>query len=128
MYSELLFHNLQNFHGAGLDANAAGNALRDRVFGLMHHHLGGAYLDALAAADTELFINHIYAGLGILRDRAMFAGFHALSALDAHIGSCVGSLGNNLDAAVILVKFLIESLGAGSDAFQASHALGILFD
>ena len=128
MYWELLFHDLQDFHGTGFDTNAAGNALGHRIFGLVHHYLGGAGFYALAAADAELFIDHIHAGLGILRNRAMLTGFHTLATLDAHIGLCTSTLGNDLDTAVILVKLLIESHGAGPDTFQAGHTLGILFD
>ena len=58
----LLFHNFQHFHGAGLDANAAGDTLGNGILGLVYHHLGGADLHTLAAADAVFLVNHINAG------------------------------------------------------------------
>ena len=124
----LLFHNLQNFHGAGLDANAAGDALGNRVLRLMYHDLHGTDLDALAAADTGLLVDHVNTGLGILGDGIMLAGSHALAALNARIGLCAGSLRDNPDAAQILMKFLIKCLGTCPDTFQTGHALRVFFN
>ena len=127
MENRLFLHNLQHVHGANLDANAAGDALGHGILFLVHHDLGGANLDALAAANAVLLVDHVHTGFGILGDGIVLANLHALAALNAHIGLCASALGHNLDAAVCLVKLLIERLGAGTDTFQASHALGILF-
>ena len=94
----------------------------------MNHHLGGADLDTLAAADAVLLVDHVIAGLGTLRIGAVLTGLHALAALDAHIGLRAGAFSYDLNAAVILIKLLIESNGAGPDALQAGHTLRILFD
>ena len=125
---DLFLHDFQQFHRACLDADAAGDALGDGIFGLVNHHLGGADLDTLAAADAVLLVDHVHAGLGVLGDGVVLTGLHALAALDAHIGLRAGALGYNLNAAVILIKLLIESNGAGPDALQAGHTLRILFD
>ena len=125
---QLLFNDLQNFHGAGLDADAAGDALGNGVLVLLDHDLHGADLDALAAADALLLIDHVDAGLGVLGDGLMLADLHALAALDADHGLGAGALCGDLDAGQILVKVLIESNGAGANALQASHTLGVLLN
>lgn len=124
----LLLDNLQHFHGAGLGADAAGDALGGGALGLQNHDLHGAGFHALAAADTVLLVNHINAGLGVLGNGLMFAGFHALAALNAHIGLGAGALGNNSDAAQILMKFLIKRFGTCADTFQTGHALRVFFN
>jgi hypothetical protein len=58
----------------------------------------------------------------------MFASLHTLSALNTGHRFCTCALGNDLDATQILIKFLIEGNGTGTNAFQASHALRILLD
>ena len=93
----------------------------------MNHYLGGANLHAFAAADTIFLVNHVNTGFGILGDGPVLTGLHALAALDAHVGLRTGALRYNLNATVSLVKFLLKGLGACPDAFQARHALGILF-
>ena len=123
----LLLHDFQNFHGASLDADAAGDALGSGALGLHDHNLHGAGLDALAAADALLLVDHVDAGLGILGDGLMLTGLHALAALDAGHGLGTSALGDDLDTAEVGVKFLIECVGAGADALQTGHALGILF-
>ena len=125
---ELFLHDLQHFHGAGLDTDAAGNALGSGALRLEHHHLHGAGLHALAAANAVLLVNHVHAGLGILGNGPMLTGLHALAALDAHVGLGSGSLGNNSHAAVILVEFLIKCFGTGADTFQTRHALRVFFN
>ena len=125
---KLLLHNFQNFHGAGLDADTAGNALGSGIFGLQNHDLHGAGLDALAAGNAVLLVDHVNAGLGVLGDGIVLTSLHALAALDAGHGLGAGALGNDLDAGIIGMEFLIESLRAGTDALQTSHALHILFD
>ena len=124
----LLLHDLQHFHGAGLDADAAGNALGGGAFGLQHHDLHGAGFHALPAADALLLVDHVNAGLGILSDGLMLAGAHALATLDAGHRLGTAALGNNLDAGQILIEFLIERLGAGLNALQAGHTLGIFLN
>ena len=121
----LLLHDLQDLHGAGLYTNAAGNALGSRILGLHYHDLHGAGLHALAAGNTQLLIDHVHAGLGVLGDGALLAGTHALAALDTGVGLCALTLCNDLDAAQIRIEFLIESGGASTDALQAGHALNI---
>ena len=125
---KLLLHDFQNIHGANLNADAAGDALGNGIAFLMYHDLHGADLDALAALDALLLIDHVNAGLGILGDGFMLAGFHALAALDADIGLSAGALGKNLDAGIVLMEFLVKSFGASADALQTSHALGILLN
>ena len=115
----LLFYDLQHFHGAGLDTDAAGDALGSGV--LQAHDLHGADLHALAAADALLLVDHVHAGLGVLGDGLVLAGAHALAALDANVGLGSIALSNDLDAGQVGIKFLIESLGAGLDALQAGH-------
>ena len=89
------------------------------------HHLHGAGLGALAAADALLLVDHVHAGLGVLGDGLVLTGTHTLAALNAGIGLCAGTLGHDADTALLLVKFLIERLGTGGDALQTCHALHI---
>ena len=125
---KLLFHDLQDFHGAGLDTDAAGDALGSGILGLEDHDLGGADLDALAAGNALLLVDHVHAGLGILSNRLMLTDLSALTALDADHGLCAGTLRNDLDAGQILLELLVESGRAGTDALQAGHAFDILFN
>ena len=126
---KLLFDDLQNIHGAGLDTDAAGDALGNGVAFLMYHDLHGADLDALAALDAQLLVDHVNAGLGILGDGAVLAGLHALAALDADHGLGFAVLaGDHLDAGVKRIGFLIECSGASLSALQASHAFGIFLN
>ena len=126
--SRLLLDDLQDLHGAGLDADAAGDALGSGIAFLQDHDLHGADFDTLAAADTLFLVDHVNAGLGILRDCLMLTDLHALAALDADIGFCSIALGNNLDAGQIGIKLLVECFGTGLNALQTSHALGTLFN
>ena len=125
---KLLFDDLQDFHGTCLCANTAGNALGNRTFALHNHDLHGACLDALAAADTQLLVDHVDTGLGVLSNCTVLTGSHALAALDAGIGLCASTLCNDLDAGQIGIKFLVESGGASLDALQTSHTFSILID
>ena len=124
----LLFYDFQNLHGACLNADAAGDALAGSGFGLEHHHLHGAGFHALAALYAQLLVDHVNAGLGILSNGTVLTGLHALAALNADNGLSTSTLGNNLDAGQILMKFFVESVGAGTDTFQTCHALGILLN
>ena len=128
MDNELLFHDLQDLHGASLNADAAGNALGSRIFGLENHDMHGAGFDTLAAADTLLLVDHVNAGLGILGDGFVLAGTHALSALDADVGLGSAVLVHDLDAAQGDVIDLVEGPGTGLDALQASHAFCALLN
>ena len=122
----LLFYDFQNLHGAGLDTDAAGNALGCRALRLQDHDLHGADLDALAAADTVLLADHIDTGLGVLGDGIVLTGLHALSALDADLGLGIIALSHDADAAQILIELLIESGGTSLNALQTCHA-GFIF-
>ena len=122
---DLFLHDFQQFHRACFDADAAGNALGGGAAFLEHDHVHGAGFGALAAADALLLVDHVHAGLGVLGDGIVLTGAHTLAALNAGIGLCTGTLGNDADTALILVKFLIKSLGAGSNALQTCHALHI---
>ena len=94
----------------------------------MNHDLHGADLDTLAALHTLLLIDHVNTGLGILSDGTMLTGTHALATLDAGHRLGAGTLGNHLDAGQILMEFLIESSGTGTDTFQTCHALNIFLN
>ena len=124
----LLFDDFQNLHGAGLDTDAAGDALGSGILGLQNHDLHGAGFHALAAADTQLLVDHVNAGLGILGDSAVLTDLHALAALDAGHGLGTVALGNDLDAGIIGVEFLVEGFGAGLNALQASHTFRIFLN
>ena len=129
MYAKLLLNDLQQFHGASLNANAAGNALGSRTFRRSNHDLHGANFNALAAGSTQLLIDHIDTGLGILSDRTGLANLSTLATLDAGHGLSAAVLaGNDTDAGQILIKYLVESIGASLHALQASHALNTLFN
>ena len=125
---KLLFDDLQDLHGACLCADTAGNALGCRTLSLHDHNLHGAGLDTLATTNTQLLVDHVDAGLGILSDSAVLTDLHALAALDADVGLCIVALCNDLDAGQIGIKLLVESGGAGLDTLQASHALLALLD
>ena len=123
----LLFNDLQNFHGACLNTDTAGDALGNRIVSFVDHNLHGADLHALAAAVAQLLVDHVDAGLGILGDSAGLADLHALAALDADIG--LGSTvlaGDDLDAGLGHIIDLIESFGAGPDTLQTGHTFHIL--
>ena len=124
----LLLDDLQDFHGAGLDTDAAGDALGSGILGLEDHDLGGADLDALAAGNALLLVDHVHAGLGILSNRLMFTDLSALTALDADHGLCAGTLRNDLDAGQIRMELFIESSGASLDTLQTGHTLCTFFN
>ena len=126
--SELLLDDLQNLHGACLDADTASDALGSGVAFLQDHDLHGTNFHTLAAGNALLLVDHVHAGLGILRDCLMLANLHALAALDADIGLSACALGNDLDAAQIRIELLVESSRTSLDALQTCHALGTLFN
>ena len=126
--TQLLLDDLQDLHGAGLDADAAGDALGSGAVLGHDHDLHGADLDALAAGNALLLVDHVNAGLGVLGDGLVFTDLHALAALDADIGLSGTVLLNDVDAAQSHIIHLIESLGTGLDALQASHAFCALLN
>jgi hypothetical protein len=125
---ELLFHDLQNLHGASLDTNATSNALGGGILGLQNHDLHGADSHTGAAADALLLVDHVDAGLGVLGNSLMLAGLHTLTALNAGHGLRRITLGNDTDARQVFVKFLIECFGASLNALQTSHTLLIFLN
>ena len=124
----LLLHDLQDLHGAGLDTDAAGDALGNGIAFLLDHDLGGADFLALAAANAQLLVDHVHAGLGILGDSAVLTDLHALTALDAGHGLGTGTLSHDLDAAQVGMKLLVECLGASLNALKAGHTFGIFLN
>ena len=125
---QLLLDDLQDLHGAGLDTDAAGDALGSRTLLGHDHDLHGADLDTLAAGNALLLVDHVNAGLGVLGDGLVFTDLHALTALDAHIGLGSTALIHDPDAAEGDIIYLIKSLGTGLDTLQASHAFCALFN
>ena len=109
--------DLQNLHGAYLDADAAGDALGSGSHaGLANHDPEGASLFALAAADAELLVDHVDAGLGILGNGALLASSNTRTALDAGHGANLTGTLYDLNAGLILMEFLIEGLRASTNA------------
>ena len=127
-YVNLFFDNFQNFHGACLDADAAGNALGGSALLSHDNDLHGACLNTLAALDAQLLVDHVNAGLGVLGDGLVFTDLHALAALDADHGLCFALLVYDLDAGQILMELLIESGGTCVNTLQTCHALSALFN
>ena len=81
-----------------------------------------------AATNAQLLVDHVNAGLGVLGDGAVLTDLGALAALDASLRLGTGALGNDLDAAEILMELLIECVRAGTDTLEACHAFGIFLD
>ena len=124
----LLFHDLQDLHGACLDADAAGDALGgDAALG-SDHDLHGADFCALTTGSAELLVDHINTGLGILGDCTSLTDLSALTTLDAGHGLGAATLSNDADAGQIFIKGLVESIGAGANALQTCHALSTLLN
>jgi hypothetical protein len=125
----LLFDDLQDLHGASLHADAAGDALGNRRLFLVYHNLHGAGFHTLAAADAQLLVDHVNTGLGVLGNSAVLTGLHTLAALDANHRLGAAVLGSHdLNAGIVGMELLIECLGAGLNALQASHTFGILLN
>ena len=127
-FYHLLLDDFQDLHGAGLNADTAGNALRSGVLRLQNHNMHGTSLNTGAAADTQLLVDHVHTSLGVLGDGAMLTRAHTLAALNAHIGLGSVALGHDADTAQVLVELLVESLGAGLNTLQASHTFGIFLN
>ena len=124
----LLFHNFQDVHGTSLDADTASDALGSSAAFLHDHDLHGAGFHALAAGNAQLLVDHIHTGLGILGDRTLLASLLALAALDAGHRLCTVTLGNDLDAGIVRMEFLVKCVGASLHAFQTSHTFRTLFN
>ena len=125
---KLLLDDLQNLHGACLDADAAGDALGCGALFLQDHDLHGADLDTLAAADALLLVDHVNASLGVLSNSLMLTDLHALAALNTGHGLGSVTLGSDPNAGQIFIKFLIESFGASLYTLQTCHTYFILFN
>ena len=124
----LFLHDLQHFHGAGLDADAAGGAFAGIRDGLvLDDEAEGTRFNAFSAAGAELAADHPDA-LGVLGDRAGGTGLGALAALDTDHGADVLAALDDLQSGLIGVEFLIVCVGAGADALQTGHALHAFFD
>ena len=124
----LLLDDLQDLHGAGLDADAAGDALGSGGVLVLDDQAEGAGLGALAAAGAELLADHVNAGLGVLGDGTVGASFGAQTALGADLGLGSALALHDLDAGLGDIILLVESLGASLDTLQAGHALGAFLD
>ena len=124
----LLFHDLQDLHGASLDTNAAGNALGGGAVLGSDHDLHGASFYALAAGGAELLVDHVDTGLGVLGDSTGLTDLSALAALNTDHGLCFALLFHDLDAGQILMELLIESGGTCVNTLQTCHALSALFN
>ena len=113
---KLLFHDLQHFHGTCLDTNTTGNTFGGGTLCRSNHNLHGASLNALAAGGTQLLIDHIYTGLGVLGNGTYLTDLGALAALNAGHRLGATALGNDLNAGKIRIKGLIKGNRAGTDA------------
>ena len=127
-YVNLLFHDLQNFHGAGFDTDAAGDALGSGLAVIcLDQDMEGADLLAFAAAHAELLVDHVDA-LCVLRDGAVLTDGGTLAALHAdHRLGCALKI-HDLDAGLIRIKLLIKCVGTGANALQTGHAGRTLLD
>ena len=124
----LFFNDLQDLHGTNLGTDAAGNALGRGAAFLQDHNLHGADLNTLAAGNTQLLVDHVHTGLGILGNSAMLADLCTLAALDAGHGLCTGSLCSDLDAGIVGMELLVESIRASPDTLQTSHTFCTFFN
>ena len=125
----LLLHDLQDLHGAGLDADAAGDALGGGILRLQDHNLHGTCFHALAAGNAVLLIDHVNTGLGILGNGIVFTDLHAFAALDTDIRFRTAILtGNDLNAGIIGMEFLVKCLGAGIHTGKTCHAFHIFLN
>ena len=122
----LLFDDFQNTHGAGLGADAAGDALGSGTLSRLNHNLHGANLYALTAGGTQLLIDHVHTGLGVLCNCTGLANLSAFAALDAGHRLGTAALCHHLNGTQVRIKGLIECSRASADTFQTSHTLGCL--
>ena len=105
----LLLDDLQDLHGAGLDADAAGDALGSGGVVVLDDQAEGAGLGALAAAGAQLLADHVNAGLGILGDGTVGASLGAQTALGADLGLGGALALHDLDAGLGDIILLVES-------------------
>ena len=126
--NDLLFDDLQDLHGASLNANAASDALGGGAVLGSDHNLHGADLNTLAAGSAELLVDHVNTGLCILGDCTGLTDLSALTALNADHGLSLTLLLNDLDAGQVLMELLIESGGTCVNTLQTCHALSALFN
>ena len=124
----LLFHDLQDLHGASLDTDAAGNALGGRTVFRSYHDLHGTSFYALAAGSTELLIDHVDTGLGILGNCTSLADLCTLTALNTDHRLCFALLFYDLNAGQVLVELLIKSGRTCINTLQTGHALSALLN
>ena len=121
---KLLLYDLQHFHGAGLDTDAAGDTLGGSALLGHDHDLHGACFHTFATLDAQFLVDHVNAGLGVLGDGTGFAGLGTLAALDADVGLGFAVLAfDNLDTAQGNIIGLIKCLGTSLDALQTGHTL-----
>ena len=125
---KLLLNDLQDLHGASLGADTAGDTLACSATFRKDNDLGRTSLSTLAAGCTQLLVDHIYTGLGILGDRTAFTSLHTQTALNADHGLRTVLALHDMDAGKIGMECLIESLGAGFNASQASHTFHIFLN
>ena len=126
-WNRLLFNDLKDLHGTSLYADSAGDALGSGIFRLQNHDMHGAGFHTLTAANALLLVDHVNTSLGVLGNRLMLAGAHALATLNTGLGLCSGSLGNNADAGQSLIELFVERFRAGTDTLQTSHTFCIFF-
>ena len=124
----LFFDDLQDLHGTNLGTDAAGDTLGRGTAFLQDHNLHGARLNALAAGNAELLVDHVNAGLGVLSDSTVFADLCALTALDAGHRLCGVTLCNDLNAGIIGMELLVKSVGASLNTLEACHTLCTFFN
>ena len=124
----LALGNLKHVHGTSLDADAAGNALGGgRHLRLINQNAERTCSLTLATAHTELLIDHVHTGLGILRDSTLFAGSGAFTALHTGHGANFSGALNNLNAGLIRMELLMKCHRASADALQTGHTGASLF-
>ena len=124
----LLFHDLQDLHGASLNTNAASDTLGGGAILRSNHDLHGANLNALAAGSAELLVDHVDTGLSVLSDSTSFTDLSALATLNADHRLSLALLLHDLDAGQILMELLIESGGTCVNTLQTCHALSAFFN
>ena len=124
----LLFHDLQDLHGASLYADTAGDALGGRSILGSDHDLHGAGFHALAAGGAELLVDHVDTGLGVLGDGTSLTDLGTLTALDADHRLSLALLLHDLDAGQVLMELLVKCGGTCINALQTGHALSALLN
>ena len=102
----LTLFNLQNIHRTGLSTDTAGNTFAcGRLCG--HHNLHRTYFSTLAAACTQLLVDHVYT-LCILCDSAILTCTRTFSALDTGIYLDCTIFLNDLDTGFSRIIYFVE--------------------